>query len=168
MNGVVWCFERPTHIQNAKWIPTGWPQHLPHISCAFWGLLDSYCFWPLPFNCRLCLQQTQPIQSLFNVFELCRRVHSLTLSLFLAFVRVRERSFTVWLVTWKNGCCYFARLNFNFLACGQIQTTFLILVLFSSCLHFSCLLCVCRFFFVRSFVEIPGWRWRFLPNWFYQ
>lgn len=30
----------------------------------------------------------------------------------------------VWLVTWKNGCSYFARLNFNFLACGQIQTVF--------------------------------------------
>ena len=44
----------------------------------------------------------------------------------------------MWLVTWKNGCCYFARLNFNFLACGQIQTTFSMLVLFASCLHFSC------------------------------
>lgn len=66
-------------------------------------------------------------------------------------------SVCVWLVTWKNGCCYFARLNFNFLACGQIQTTFLILVLFSSCLqHLLYIFCLFLFyiFFVWLFVEL--------------
>lgn len=96
------------------------------ISCIEIPCCSMTTSRPLPDR---CLQHWNSFAS--NAF-----IHSLSLSLLVY----------VWLVTWKNGCCYFARLNFNFLACGQIQTTFLILVLFSSCLH----RCFCFFVFIFS------------------
>lgn len=105
--------------QNVEWISTRWPQHLPSWNCAVWLRNHAVPTTSLPkADAQSAAHDIRSFVWLAGVC-ICTMLcdsHALI-------------DCVVWLVTWKNGCCYFARLNFNFLACGQIQTTFLIQVL---------------------------------------